>query len=198
VLWVVVRSVVSARVSRLDVSRAGDPHLRTRVRGDKEVAEADVMESQNVQVITSAVAPIVMVSAAGLLFMGIQAKNLHLADRVRMLMAEYRTVTLRPTDDTRRAQIVEQLVLFNQRIHLSQRALELIYIAIVCFVLTSLLLAAAPWVSGLVVPAITAGVFIIGVVFLLLALLLEYREMHLGLRTVGIEIGEAVGNRRGD
>jgi len=155
------------------------------------------MESQDVQVITSAVAPIVMVSAAGLLFMGIQAKNLHLADRVRMLMTEYRTVTPRPIDDTRRAQIVEQLVLFNQRIHLSQRALELIYIAIVCFVLTSLLLAAAPWVSGIVVPAITAGVFIVGVVFLLLALLLEYREMHLGLMTVGIEIGEAVSDRGG-
>lgn len=36
------------------------------------------MENHTVQVITSAVAPIVMVSAAGLLSTGVQAKNLHL------------------------------------------------------------------------------------------------------------------------
>jgi hypothetical protein len=146
------------------------------------------MGAQDLPVITSAVAPIVMVSAAGLLFMGMQAKNLHLADRIRALMAEYRTLTARPTDETRRTQILEQIVLFIQRIHLSQRALELLYIAIVCFVLTSLLLAAAPWVSGLVMSASTAGVFVTGVVFLLLALLLEYREMRIGLKTIALEV----------
>ena len=154
------------------------------------------MDPQNLQVITSAVAPIVMVSAAGLLFMGMQAKNLHLSDRIRALMAEYRTLAARPADEARRKQIREQIVLFDQRIHLSQRALELLYIAIVCFVLTSLLLAAAPWVGGVVVPASTAGIFIVGVVFLLVALLLEYREMHVGLKTVAIEIEEAVKERR--
>lgn len=153
------------------------------------------MGAQDLQVITSAVAPIVMVSAAGLLFMGVQAKNLHLADRVRALMAEYRTLTARPSDETRRAQILEQIVLFIQRIHLSQRALELLYIAIVCFVLTSLLLAAAPWVGGPVMPASTAGVFVAGVVFLLLALLLEYREMHVGLKTIAIEVEGALKDR---
>ena len=50
------------------------------------------METQTFQVITSAVAPIVMVSAAGLLYTGVQAKNLHLADRLRALMCEYRTL----------------------------------------------------------------------------------------------------------
>lgn len=155
------------------------------------------MGAQNFEVITSAAAPIVMVSAAGLLFMGVQAKNLHLADRIRALMTEYRTLTSRPADERRRKQIREQIVLFNRRVHLSQRALELLYIAIVCFVLTSLLLAAAPWVSGLVMPAGTAGVFIAGVMFLLLALLLEYREMHVGLKTIAIEMEGALTDNRG-
>jgi uncharacterized protein DUF2721 len=155
------------------------------------------MGAQNFEVITSAVAPIVMVSAAGLLFMGVQAKNLHLSDRIRTLMAEYRTLTARPADDARRQQILEQVVLFDRRIHLSQRALELLYIAIVCFVVTSLLLAAAPWVGGLVMPAMTAGVFVAGVVFLLLALLMEYREMHVGLKTIAIELEGALKDPRG-
>ena len=155
------------------------------------------METQDLQVITSAVAPIVMVSAAGLLFMGMQAKNLHLADRTRALMAEYRTLTSKPTDQTRREEVLGQIVLFNQRILLSQRALELLYIAIVCFVLTSLFLAAAPWVSGLVTPASTAVIFVAGVMFLLLALLLEYGEMHVGLKTIAIEVEGALRDPRG-
>ena len=48
------------------------------------------METSTVDVIATAVAPIVMVSAAGLLFIGVQTKNLHLADRARDLMREYR------------------------------------------------------------------------------------------------------------
>jgi hypothetical protein len=78
------------------------------------------MGAQDLQVITSAVVPIVMVSAAGLLFMSVQAKNLQFADRIRSLMREYRGLPLKPTDQTRREQILEQIVLFNQRVHLSQ------------------------------------------------------------------------------
>lgn len=155
------------------------------------------MEPHTFQIITSAIAPIVMVSAAGLLFMGMQAKNLHLADRIRALTAEFRALTSKSTDQTRRAEIREQLVLFDQRIRLSQRALELLSIAIMCFVLTSLLLAATPWVSGLVMATSTAAIFVAGVLFLLLALLLEYREMHVGLKTIAIEVEGAVGDPRG-
>src|SRR5438046_2731423 len=48
------------------------------------------MEAATADVISTAVAPIVMVSAGGLLFIGIQTKNLHLADRIRDLTREYR------------------------------------------------------------------------------------------------------------
>jgi Protein of unknown function (DUF2721) len=155
------------------------------------------MELQHYEVISQAVAPIVMVSAAGLLFMGLQTKNLHLADRIRALMTEYRTLAPGPADEKRRSGIVEQLVLFNQRIRLSQHALELLYISIVCFVLTSLLLAAAPWLSGFVMAAIPGAMFLSGVGLLVLALLLEFREMRLGLKTIVIEVAGALDDRRG-
>ena len=41
------------------------------------------MELHSLQFIPSALAPVVMVSASGLLFNGIQAKHLHSADRLR-------------------------------------------------------------------------------------------------------------------
>ena len=155
------------------------------------------METQVLQAISQAVAPIVMVSAAGLLFMGLQAKNLHLADRVRALVAEHRALRPGAPDEERRLQIVEQLAVFKRRVHLSQRALELLYLAIVCFVLTSLLLAAAPWVGSFAVAALPTAIFIAGVGLLLLALLLEYREMQLGLRTIDIEVEGIVRSQRG-
>jgi hypothetical protein len=153
------------------------------------------MESETLQVITSAVAPIVMVSAAGVLSMGVQAKNLHLADRLRALMSEYRALPSDQAGQQRREEIFAQLALFRTRIALSQRALECNYVAMVTFVVTSLLLAATPWIRGEVTPAVTAGVFMIGVLLLLMALVLEFWEMHLGLRTVDIETGGAARNR---
>jgi hypothetical protein len=108
------------------------------------------METSAVDLIATAVAPIVMVSATGLLFIGVQTKNLHLADRVRDLMREYREAISRK-DTERREALRAQIVLFERRIRLSQRALEL-----------------------------TAGIFLLGIASLLLALVLEFLEMRAG------------------
>jgi hypothetical protein len=144
------------------------------------------METSTVDVIAAAVAPIVMVSAAGLLFIGVQTKNLHLADRVRDLMREHRATG--PKDKERREAIRAQIVLFEKRIRLSQRALESLYGAIVSFVTTTFLLAVAPWIGQTAVPTpVTGGIFMLGIASLLLALVLEFLEMRAGLSTIAIE-----------
>jgi uncharacterized protein DUF2721 len=148
------------------------------------------MAPQTLESITSAVAPIVMVSAAGLLFNGMQAKNLHLSDRIRALAAEHRH---RDTAPERRAQITAQMALFDRRMRLSQRALELIYIAILCFVTTALLLASALWFGPPVLPAAITGIFVAGVGLLLVALALEFVEMRIGLKTIEIEVRDTLG-----
>ena len=144
------------------------------------------MEPETGSLITSAVAPVVMVSAAGLLFMGVQAKNMHLADRIRALAGEYRALA-GDSASARREQIARQLRLFERRIRLSQRALDLLYLALVCFVLTSLVLAATRWLGGLTRVAPEAVLFVLGVAFLLAALITEYLEMRIGLETIEIE-----------
>jgi hypothetical protein len=153
------------------------------------------MELQSLQVISSAIAPVVMVSASGLLFMGVQAKNLHLSDRMRALIMEYRTLGTDLAHQERREQIVAQLVLFTKRLWLSQRALEFLYFAVFCFVMTSLFLASESFMAQLVPPAITATIFVLGVSFLLLALLFEFLELRTGLKTIDIEIAEALRQR---
>jgi len=144
------------------------------------------METSTVDVIATAVAPIVMVSATGLLFLGVQTKNIHLADRVRDLMREYREA-ISCQDKEHREALRAQIVLLEKRIRLSHRALELLYGAIVSFVTTTLLLAIAPWIGHTVVPSpVTAGIFILGIASLLLALVLEFLEMRAGLSTIAI------------
>ncbi len=115
------------------------------------------MDSQGIESLTSAVAPIVMVSAAGLLFNGIQTKNLHLSDRIRALAAEWRNPM---TAVERQEQIRTELALFDKRIRLSQWALDFLYIAILCFVITSLLLASALWIGPPVIPGVSPAIFI--------------------------------------
>ena len=62
-----------------------------------------------------------------------------------------------------------------------ERSLELLYGAIVSFVTTTLLLAVAPWIGHTVVPSpVTAGIFILGIASLLLALVLEFSRCGLG------------------
>jgi hypothetical protein len=131
------------------------------------------MEAATADVISTAVAPIVMVSAGGLLFIGIQTKNLHLADRIRDLTREHRAAG-GPDAAVRRERT-------------SQHALESIYLAIFCFVATAMLLAAAPWLGrGTMLGA--GVVFTLGIAFVLLAIVLEFLEMRAGLETMAIEL----------
>jgi uncharacterized protein DUF2721 len=143
------------------------------------------MDTVSLQGLTTAVAPVVMVSAAGLLFNGVQTKNLHLSDRIRGLLAEWRDAD---TDPARRRQIVTELVFFRRRIRLSQWSLEMIYGAIVCFVVTSLLLASSLWIGPRVLPIVITSIFVVGVALLIVALMLEFVEMWISLRTIEIEI----------
>jgi hypothetical protein len=143
------------------------------------------MDAATVDVITTAVAPIVMVSASGLLFVGIQTKNLSLADRVRDLAREFRG--LPAADPTgRRESIRAQVALFERRLRTSQHALESIYVAIFFFVATAMLLAAAPWLGR--APVAAAAVFTLGIAFLLLAIVLEFLEMRVGHETIALEL----------
>ena len=150
-----------------------------------------IVPTDALSTLTSAVAPVVMVSAAGLLLTTVQAKNLHLADRIRVLMAELRAAA---TAHERRRQIHDQLPLFYYRLKLSQRALNMLYVAIGCFVMTSLLLATSLWIGLSGLPLVTTTMFAVGVAVFLVALAFEFVEMVVALRTIDIEMRDRDGS----
>ena len=75
------------------------------------------LDVQSFDSLTAAIAPVVMVSATGLIFNGVQAKNLRLSDRIRALAMEARRPEL---PRARQIQVRTQVKLFRARIRLSQ------------------------------------------------------------------------------
>src|SRR2546426_10728359 len=89
------------------------------------------MEVATADVISTAVAPIVMVSAGGVLFIGIQTKKLPLADRIRDLAREYRAAG-GSDGAVRRGGLPGQIALFEKRLRTSQHAREPSYLPSFC------------------------------------------------------------------
>ena len=147
------------------------------------------MDVHGIDSLTSAIAPVVMVSAAGLLFNGVQAKNLHLSDRIRTLATELRRPDL---TRARQSQVRAQVTLFRARIRLSQWSLDCLYVAMLCFVVTSLLLASTLWLGTPVLPTLVTATFLLGVIVLIAAMILELVELAIALRTIDIEIRDAL------
>ena len=150
------------------------------------------MDTTNLSLITSALAPVVMVSAAGLLFSSIQTKNLHLADRIAHWSSS--TGRWKPQRVGPRAGSRSQRNSGSSTGAFASAStlLELLSLALLCFVVTSLFLVLAARLGAWMPTLVIAGIFVVGVALLSIALVVEFLEMRLGLRTIGIEIEGAL------
>ena len=129
------------------------------------------MDGQSLDSLTAAVAPVVMVSAAGLLFNGVQAKNLHLSDRIRAPRRRCGTRSSRPPAGHRCWANWPCSTPASDSANgrsTSSTSLSL------CFILTSLLLASTLWIGPPALPALITAVFLLGVAVLVVALGLEF------------------------
>ena len=134
--------------------------------------------------ISSAVTPVVLISACAALIMGTNNKIMVVTDRLRHIAAEYRQAATSPA---RRQQILEQIPVFYRRYRLSWYAQTLLYVAVTLFITTTLQiiliqrqLTFIPWLSLLF--------FGIGILLMLVACCLEIREVFLSRRCMEIEI----------
>ena len=100
--------------------------------------------AQLVQEIQYVLAPAVMVSSAALLLLGFQAKFSNLANRFRGLHHERRLLSLKATRDDseeeRLRSLQEQVEHLMRRATCVKRAIVLAYLAIVCFMGSSMLM----------------------------------------------------------
>lgn len=113
------------------------------------------MNANPLEQIAAAVTPAVMVSACGLVALGLDNQTARMAMRLRALTHEWRDL---PGGASRRALLTEQVRVLDRRHGLYSRALLLNYGALFAFVVTSLLwLAQSYWIVPTEIPLLTFG-----------------------------------------
>ncbi|HLL02538.1 MAG TPA: DUF2721 domain-containing protein [Myxococcaceae bacterium] len=94
------------------------------------------MDLSSLRLIGAAVTPAVMVSGCGILATGLDNQVARMTTRMRDMMREWRSL---PEGHSRRALLREEVVILDRRHVLLARALMMAYVALLSFVVTSLL-----------------------------------------------------------
>lgn len=94
------------------------------------------MDLSSLRLIGAAVTPAVMVSGCGILATGLDNQVARMTTRMRDMMREWRTL---PEGNSRRQLLREEVAILDRRHVLLARALMMAYVALLSFVVTSLL-----------------------------------------------------------
>ena len=130
--------------------------------------------------IAAAVTPVVMISANAILIGSISSKHQAMADRLRILTAEWRSPG---TTAARRDSIRAQVEMFTLRIAWISRAHFLLYVATACFL--AMVLGIALSIQMLSLPLLLAGV-----ILMLMAIVLELLDLRKARATIKLESGD--------
>jgi hypothetical protein len=143
--------------------------------------------SDPLRIVTTAVAPVVMVSAVAILLSGANARYIAISDRVRKLAQEYRNPG---PDAARKANIRQQVAVFQYRMRLVSWASRLFYAAVASFIAVALLICLSTlrvMLTAVTLPIFGIGVSLVGMAIVLL--FLEIRESH---KTIDLEASEVL------
>lgn len=146
-----------------------------------------------IQHIQAILAPAVMVSACGLLLLGMQNKYGRIIDRMRVLTRE-RLALLSHTGDPfadRRLPVIDRQIRdLLRRTRIQHDAVLLLFIAVGLFVLDMLLIGGVKLLPGL--HAVPLAVFVLGQVMVLLSAILAGREIWISHRAAILDASEAL------
>jgi hypothetical protein len=137
--------------------------------------------------IQSMVTPAVMISACGLLLLSLTNKLGRIIDRIRDLNAEDRAMAV-SEESVRRVSIRTQIDQLVRRAVMIRSACGLLFVAVSVFVVTSLCIGLSA--LGRVFPVLMMVSFVAGLVFVVWACVLAYREMRASHQVVIEEIRE--------
>jgi hypothetical protein len=147
------------------------------------------------RIVTTAVAPVVMVSATAILISGVNTRYISISDRVRNLAHEYRGDGV---TSARRLNIQLQLAVFQRRLWLVSWAARLLYSAVLCYLTITMLICLGT--LRMEFAAVTLPIFVIGVGLVALAIVLQFLEIQASHRTLDLEAAEILSdslNREG-
>lgn len=141
--------------------------------------------SQAVQFISGLLAPAIMISSCGLILLGLQNKYSNIIDRIRELNEERRRMelmeSLDPSQERRMRSLTAQIEKLLVRARLDRNGILSLYLAILSFILTSLLIAPAYFGSfALITLSIMTfvagiGLVLIGVIYVALEVINSYK-----------------------
>jgi TRAP-type C4-dicarboxylate transport system permease small subunit len=139
------------------------------------------------QIVTTAVAPVVMVSATAILISGVNARYISISDRVRNLAREYRSDGV---TSGRKLNIQAQLIAFQYRMRLVSWAARLLYAAVLCYI--SLIMLICLGTLRITLTAVTLPIFAVGVALVGVAVVLQFLEIQASHTTLNLEASEII------
>ncbi len=136
-------------------------------------------------IISVAVAPVVLISAVAILLSGYTGKYGNISDRLRALAAEYRRADTSPA---RRATLRPQIRLFHRRVVAVWLVSTLLSLALLTFVGTVLSVIVA--VREVRLGVVSAATLVIGLVLVGAAILADLYEIRLARLTIAGELSD--------
>lgn len=150
-----------------------------------------------VNMIQAMLAPAIMISACGLLLLGMNNKYSIVVSRIRLLNEERRRLTCEPKRDNlsvdeqlRLQNIIKQIHLLKHRIFIVRNAVLSYSIAVALFIIASLLIGfnmAGSWKYFSTAALLT---FLLGMLSVLTGIIFAAREVYEGYKIVAIEVIE--------
>ncbi len=141
------------------------------------------------QIVATAVTPVVMVSSTAILAGGVNSRYISISDRVRSLAHEFRDPQ---TTEARRTLISKQMIIFVRRISLISWSIRLCYTAMACFVFMALVITATAVREMLI--DITVPLVVIGIGFIITAIIFQLLELRASNSTIQLEMSKRLGS----
>ncbi|HEY0757805.1 MAG TPA: DUF2721 domain-containing protein [Acidisarcina sp.] len=139
------------------------------------------------RIVTTAVTPVVMVSATAILISGVNARYISISDRMRTLATEFRR---EPITAARRENIREQMLIFTVRLVFVEWAARILYIAVALFLGMALLISLS--VRHTIFERVTLPLFLGGLSLVIVAIALQSLELKHSERTIRLETAEVL------
>src|ERR1051325_790564 len=128
-----------------------------------------------------------MVSATAILISASNARYTSISDRVRTLTREFREPGI---STERQSNIRQQMAIFHRRLHLVSWAARALYAAVACFVVIALLISLSP--SRTILLGATPWMFLLGLVLIAGAIVLQLLELQQSNRTIDLESADVL------
>lgn len=150
-----------------------------------------------IALIQSMLSPGIMISACGLLLLGMNNKYSLIVNRVRTLTAEMRSLAHSHSNEIRIACIHRQLPLLNKRMKLVENAVWLYTVGIALFIVAIFSIGISQLSDGGLAIQFSFLFFVLGLLVVLIGIFFAAREVRLGYSIVQLEINYAVEEHRG-